>query len=227
MDDRNLGHLQLRQWDWNYLCGEEGFHIWSPQRHDFGICFQQLCLDIPAFFILAISSAYFFGVQSGFVTRGRIQTIAINIRCILVLILTFLPLMQTYIELNESEQPINVISYFLTAAQGISWFTHFMYSLGLRKRLGKSPRGPISVCITWSAIFALTVVATRSHYLRYKYSFDVNYSIFLSYAFSIASLVIQICYAITLLPSEGSTSYLNFSDRYTQVGLNYPVSRIN
>lgn len=215
-----VGNLSYRwQWNWDVLCGEEGFQIWSVQRHDFGLCFQQLCFHIPVLFLLAIFSAYYYGRPQGFVTRGKVQMFALNTRCCIVLVLTFLPLLQIYIDINESDTTITEISYFLSAVQGFTWFTHFLYTLCLRKKLGLSSRGPTSICIVWSLIFALTIISTRSHYILYKYSFTYDFSIYLSFVFSLCSLVGQICYAITLIPSEGSTTYLNFSTRYTQVSL--------
>lgn len=208
-------------WSWQTLCGDEGFIIWSASRHDFGLCFQQLCLDIPILFLLAITSAYYFGRQEGFVTRGRNQKVAINIRCAVVLLLSFLPLLQIYIDLYKSDKSISQISYFLSAVHGIAWFIHFFYNWGLRKRLGLSSRGPIFVCIIWSFIFALTVISMRSHYLMFKYSFSDNYSIYLGYVFSICYLVAQLIYGLTLIPSEGSTTYLNFSARYTEVSISF------
>ncbi|CAG9820276.1 unnamed protein product [Phaedon cochleariae] len=208
-------------WNWYTLCGEEGFQIWSPQRHDFGICFQQLCLHIPVLIVLAISSAYYFGKQVEFVTRGRIQKLAISLRCCLSLILTSLPILQIYIDNYRGEENIADISFFLSAIQGIAWVTHFIYNLGLRKRLGKSPRGPIFMCILWSLIFALTVVSARSHYLLYKYSFQYNYSINLAYGFSVAYLIVQVLYALTMIPDEGGTTYLNFSERYTEISVEH------
>lgn len=206
------------QWDWTTLCGEEGFQIWSFKRHDFGICFQQLCLHIPVLFLLAISSAYYYGKPEGYVTRGKCQMFALNTRCIIVLILTFLPLLQIYIDINKSDI-INEISYFVSAVQGITWFTHFLYILGLRKKLGLSSRGPAFVSFFWSLIFAITIVSTRSHYMLYKYDFSNNFSIYLGFVFSICYMIAQILYALTLIPGEGSATYLNFSARYTQVSL--------
>lgn len=209
------------QWNWETLCGEEGFQIWSFKRHDFGICFQQLCLHIPILFVLAISSAYYFGRPEGFVTRGKLQMCALNTRCLIVLIITFLPLLQIYIDINESDTGINEISYLLSAVQGITWFSHFLYTIGLRKKLGLSSRGPTSICIIWSLIFALTIISVRSHYILYKHSFAPNFSIYLSFIFSICYLIAQLFYALTLIPSEGSATYLNFSARYTEVSFNY------
>lgn len=219
-DDDVIGNTSSRwQWNWETLCGEEGFQIWSVKRHDFGICFQQLCLHIPILFLLAVSSAYYYGRPEGFVTRGKVQMFALNTRCLIVLILTFLPLLQIYIDINESNTAITEISYFLSAVQGITWFSHFLYTLGLRKKLGLSSRGPTSVCVIWSLIFALTVISVRSHYILNKYSFTYNFSIQLSFLFSICYFVAQVFYALTLIPSEGSATYLNFSARYTEVSL--------
>lgn len=221
MADAVLNSSVRWHWNWETLCGDEGFQIWSMQRHDFGICFQQLCLHVPILFLLAITSAYFFGKAEGFVTRGKIQLFALNVRCLFILLLTFLPLLQIYIDINESDTHINEISYFLSAVQGITWFTHFLYTVGLRKKLGLSSRGPTSVCVIWSLIFTLSVISVRSHYILYKYSFTFNFSIYLSFSFSICYLVVQILYAFTLIPSEGTTTYLNFSARYTEVSLIY------
>lgn len=219
---RNLALNGSARWQsiWEALCGEEGFQIWSSKRHDFGICFQQLCFHIPVLFLLAITSAYYFGRPEGFVTRGKVQMFALNMRCFIVLVLTFFPLFQIYIDINESTSVITEISYFLSAVQGITWFTHFLYTIGLRKKLGLSSRGPTSICVIWSLIFALTVISVRSHYLLYKYSFTYNFSIYLSFIFSICYLIAQILYALTLIPSEGSATYLNFSARYTEVSKN-------
>lgn len=219
-----ISNLSTRwQWNWETLCGEEGFQIWSLQRHDFGICFQKLCFHIPILFLLAISSAYYYGRPEGYVTRGKVQMVAINMRCIVVLILSFLPLIQIYIDMNESDSSINDISYFLSAVQGITWFSHFLYTFGLRKKLGISSRGPTSICVIWSIIFALTVISVRSHYILNKYSVKNDFSIYLGFVFSILYLVCQIFYALTLIPSEGSATYLNFSTRYTQVSKTFCI----
>jgi ATP-binding cassette subfamily C (CFTR/MRP) protein 10 len=208
----------LWRWDWDVMCGPGGLKIWSAQRHDLGLCFQQLFLQIPALALLACSSAYYFGRHTGYVMRGRVQVYSIYFRCFLALCLALLPLLQIYIDLNTSEDEIYSISYFLCAVQGIAWFCHFGYSLVLRTRLGLSPRGPVFVCVLWTLLFVLSVVSLRSHVLIYKYAIKPGYSIYVAYTFSICQIILQIGYSFTLIPSEGSTTYLNFADRYTEIG---------
>lgn len=204
------------RWDWEQMCGPGGLNIWSQPRHDLGLCFQQLYLHIPVLSLFACSSAYFFGRHAGYVTRGRVQLYAINFRSFVSLCLALLPLLQIYIDLNRKVQ-VYYVSYFLCAVQGIAWFCHFGYSLVLRKRLGLSPRGPVFVCVLWTLLFVLNVVSVRSHVLVYKYAINPGYSIYLAYGFSICQIILQIIYGFTLIPSEGSTTYLNFADRYTEV----------
>lgn len=199
------------------MCGAGGLKIWSQQRHDLGLCFQQLCLQIPVLSLIACCSAYYFGRHIGYVTRGRVQIYAINFRALIVLCLALLPLLQIYIDLNTSKGQTFIISLFLSAVQGITWFCHLLYTLALRKRLGLSPRGPVFVCVLWTLLAVLTVISVRSHVLLYKSSPSLTYSIYVAYAFSICQVILQIGYAFSLIPSEGSTTYLNFADIYTEV----------
>lgn len=196
-------------WDWKVLCGPEGFQIWSVERHDIGLCFQQLCLQIPILFILAIISAYYFGRHDGYVLRSKMQLLCIKFRILLVLVLASLPLIQIYIDINESTQPIYQISFLLSAVQCISWFTHFLYNMGLRSRLGLSQRGPISVGIVWSLLLVLAIISLRSHYLNYKHTLNPTYSINLSFGFSICYMIIHIFYGISLFPGKTGTTYIN------------------
>ncbi|RZC35046.1 hypothetical protein BDFB_002777 [Asbolus verrucosus] len=213
LDDRPLW-----RWDWEAMCGAGGLNIWSAQRHDLGLCFQQLFLQIPVLSLFACSSAYYFGRHTGYVTRGSVQLYSINFRCFIALCLALLPLLEIYIDLNATEEEIYCVSYFLCAVQGITWLCHFGYTLVLRKRLGLSPRGPVFMCVLWTLLFVLNVISVRSHVLIYKYSIKPSYGVYLAYGFSICQIILQLIYAFTLIPSEGSTTYLNFADRYTEIG---------
>lgn len=201
------------RWQWEDLCGADGFKIWSPKTHDLGLCFEQLCLEIPVLTLLAAVSAFYFGRQIDYVVRGKVQLMAINIRCIIIGFLVMLPLIHIYIGINKSETSIDKIAYFLSAVEGIAWLTHLGYTLVLRKRLGLSPRGPVFMCVLWSLLAVLSVISFRSHLLIYQSQKPTNFSILLAYSFSIVRFILQILYGLTLLPSDGETVYV----AYTQV----------
>lgn len=207
------------RWSWQALCGPEGLKIWSPQRHDIGFCFQQLFLQIPVLVILACCSAYYFGRQTGFVSRGKVPLYSINLRCVIVLLLALLPVLHVYIALNEAPENVYSISYFLYATQGITWLSHFFYTLALRKRLGLSPRGPVFICVIWALVLVLTFISLRSHLLIYKKSVVPDYFINLSYGFSLCYVILQILYGLSLIPGPGESSCLNFGRRYSQVSM--------
>lgn len=201
------------RWRWEDICGPEGFKIWSANRHDLGHCFQQLCLQVPAFALIAIASAYYFGRRYGFVRRGVDQIVAINLRCFIILISALFPILQIYIYLNKTDVIIYPVSYFLFAVEGFSWLVHLGYTLVLRKRLGMSPRGPVFICVMWTLLFMLDILSMRTNLLIYKHSEKITYSVYVKYAFSICSVILQVMYGLTLLPGEGSTTYVDMTER--------------
>ncbi|CAH0561097.1 unnamed protein product [Brassicogethes aeneus] len=211
------------RWNWTAMCGPDNFQIWSTRTHDLGLCFTQLCLEIPVLSLLAIISSYYYGKYIDFVSRGRLQLRAIKVRSFIVLMLAFLPLLQVYIDLNTNEQNITQVSYFLSAVQGICWFTHFLFQLGLRKRLGLSCRGPMPVCFLWSFLLVLSAISLRSHYLLYKLLPNPEFKLSLSFGFSFVYFVLQVFYAITLIPSSGGTSFVTFPEGNNQADENTPL----
>ncbi|CAG9765420.1 unnamed protein product [Ceutorhynchus assimilis] len=215
-------------WNLTSLCGDEGLEIWNAQRHDLGLCFQQLVLDIPILGLLAIFSSYYLGRSDGTVARGRPQLIAINIRCFLTILLALLPLVQIYVFRFRTLEIIPKVAYFLSAVQGFAWFVHFFYNLSLRRKFGKSPRGPTIICVLWSSIFVLTVISLRSHLLILKTTAVPVFSQYLAYGMSLCYLILQIFYALSLLPGEGETRLLNFNNSYVEIsGENQPLLGTN
>lgn len=206
-------------WDWKALCGDEGLEVWSVQRHDLGLCFQQLCLHIPILAVLAVISAYYFGVQDGFVLRGKLQLLCVKFRICLVLVLAFLPLIQVYIDINKSTKPILPISFLLSTVQCIAWFTHFLYNWALRRRLGRSQRGPVTVGVVWSLLLVLAVISLRTHYLLYKHALNPDYSVALAFGFSVFYMAVHVLYGVSLTPGRGATMYINQNLNFNTVNL--------
>ncbi|KAI4498656.1 hypothetical protein M0802_006362 [Mischocyttarus mexicanus] len=98
-------------WDWNWteLCGHSGgINPLNPETHDLGICFQQLCLQIPVLTLIAIISAYHCGKQNISLPRGSHYHYAITLRIFITLCLVVLPIIQAYIILtNITIPPLN------------------------------------------------------------------------------------------------------------------------
>lgn len=198
------------RWDWTEVCGPDGFHVWSAKTHDLGICFQELCLQTPVLALLAITSAYHFGRQINRVQRGRRQIRAVNIRCVLCTAFAILPILQVYAAL-ESSANMNVIYYFLSMVQGLAWLCHLCYNLKLRHWLTLSARGFVSVIVEWSSLAVLSVISLRSHSIVYHQPGADN-EIVINYGFSIARLIFHIVYALTLVPNDGDTEYVHYSE---------------
>lgn len=196
------------RWQWEHLCGPKGLKIWSPDTHDLGICFQELCLQIPALVVLAVVSAYYFGNQLHNVSRGVIQLRAVNLRCGIVALLTLTPILHVYIVLINDDVDKFPIFYFLSAVQGLTWLTHLGYTLNLRNKLCLSARGPVFVCFVWTVIAVLNVIMMRSRSLIYRAADNPNYGLSLCYGFSILTVILHVLYALTLIPNDGDTVYV-------------------
>ncbi|XP_066146983.1 ATP-binding cassette sub-family C member 10 [Euwallacea fornicatus] len=210
-------------WNITNLCGDEGLDVWNTSRNDIGICFQQLFLDIPVLALLAIFSSYYLGRGGRLVVRGHPQLIAIRLRSLATVILAFLPLIQIYVFRYKTSENIPSIAYLLSAVQGLAWFIHFLFNLSLLKKFGKSPRGPIIICVLWSLIFVLTVISVRSHLLLLKNAPKPPYSFYLAYGMSLCYLTVLIFYAFSMILGEGETTYLSFVDTYTEIGETQPL----
>jgi ATP-binding cassette, subfamily C (CFTR/MRP), member 10 len=176
------------------MCGPDGLHPWDPKTRDMGYCFQRLFLLIPALFLIAATSAYFVGRQVNWVVRGKLQERAIVLRSATVLCLALLPIMKLYIFLQGDGKAYG-IDYFTCGTEFIAWIVHLAFLMALRQRLGVSPRGPIFLLVLWSISAMLSIIGLRTLILMER-----------KYGFAIVTLVFQVIYAITLLPSEGVTS---------------------
>lgn len=58
-------------WKWEDMCGPGGLHPWNDATKDFSVCFQELFLQVPVYFIIAIVSGYFVGYRKDWVIREK------------------------------------------------------------------------------------------------------------------------------------------------------------
>lgn len=65
----------------------------------------------------------------------------------------------------------------------------------------------------------LDLLSMRTNLLIYKYGQKLSYDVYMKYAFSICSVILQVLYGLTMVPGEGDTVYVDFSAQYTHVSL--------
>lgn len=193
-------------WNWEDLCGPDGFQIWSPKTNDLGMCFQHLCLQIPALAILATTSAYYFGNQFNHIRRTSLHMKAINLRCFVVLLFSILPILQIYSALENNED-VYAIYYLLSGVQCIAWLAHLGYNMALRTKLTLSSRGPVFMRVLWYLVFGIAVMSFRSYGIIYQRIIIKDYLIRMNFAFSITYLIFHVLYALSFIPDEGGNTY--------------------
>lgn len=181
------------QWRWEDMCGPGGLRPWNDVVKDFGQCFQELFLQIPVFFIIAIISGYYVGYRKDWVVREKAQERALVLRSFIVLALVFIPIIELYVFITKPDFVLYPVNYFAAGASCLAWLFHFGYVLALKHRLGQSSRGPTSQLMMWSLAVIINLIALRSNILTGS-----------TIGFNIATLCCHALYFMTLLPSSNS-----------------------
>lgn len=109
-------------WNWTYIC-ETGLTPWLPQENYLAPCFQEICLQLPAFIVFSIVSAFHFGRQTLLVRRDGTQNFLISMRIMAILFLTLLQFYKMYY-LISSKVPIWPIDVLIVGFQIISGYVH-------------------------------------------------------------------------------------------------------
>ena len=198
----------LLKWHWKDMCGPEGLSIWSVKTKDLGICFQELCLQVPVLILLATLSAYYCGNQSHWVIRNHKHLKVLSLRAYAVTLMAVATGVKICLVIATTPESLQPVDYLLAAVEGVTWLVHLGYVIALRHRLGMSLRGPVSVCVLWTLNFVITALSLRSHVqMSYNIS-DPTLSKFikLTFSFSILALILQCIYLLTLFPTERSWS---------------------
>jgi hypothetical protein len=192
------------KWNWNEFCGSPEFSLWNPLYKDIDSCFQYLCLRIPVLCLIAIVSAYYNGLQAYYVRRSKRELWILRVRYCTTLLLSALPVIQTYIEVSLYPGSLYIVQFLSAAIECPSWLIHFAFLMALCHRLGRSLRGPILLGVLWTAHFILSCVNLHSNYVIYKLPPSNLYASKIPLIFSIIHVVLQSIYLLTLLPSETS-----------------------
>lgn len=181
------------QWQWNDICGPQGLQPWNDVSKDFGQCFQELFLQVPLYFIIAIISGYYVGYRRDWVIREKAQERTLVLRSFIVLALVFIPIIEMYVLITKAGSVLYPVDYFTAGAACLAWLVHFGYVLALKHRLGQSARGPSTQLVLWSLAVILNLVALRSNIMAGNII-----------GFDIATLCCHILYFLTLIPSSDS-----------------------
>ncbi|XP_049867954.1 uncharacterized protein LOC126368123 [Pectinophora gossypiella] len=183
----------LIRWKWEDMCGPVGLRPWDDVNKDFGQCFQELFLQIPTYFLIAIVSGYYVGYRKEWVIREKTQERAVVFRSFVVLALVFIPIIELYIFITKPGFTLYPVDYFAAGASCLAWLVHFGYVLALKHRLGASARGPFLQLILWFCSVLVSMVALRTSIHTGTIT-----------AFNIATLSCHALYLLTLLPSSDS-----------------------
>lgn len=201
-------------WNWTVFCGSENnITVWDPAIVDVVNvqCFQVLCLNIPVLSLIAVISAYFCGKQTDWIVRPKFELNVIGLRYFVTLLLSASPVVWTYIRVNSLSPPLSPVLYLLYAVQAFTWFTHFMFLLALRHRLGPNLRGPLVIQILWFINLILECVTVRFIYLDSNNKDIKTLLTNIPFMHSVTMIVLNTAYGVTLVPSEktshGRTHY--------------------
>lgn len=188
-----MDNLLSREWKWEDMCGPDGLQPWNDTTKDFGVCFQELFLQIPLYFIIAVVSGYYVGYRKDWVIRGKSQERAIVIRSFAVFVLVFIPIIQLYTFITKVDFVLYPVNYFAAGATCLSWLVHFGYVLALKHRLGLSSRGTTLQLFLWGLSVLLNLIALRSSILAGT-----------AMGFNIATLICHCIYLLTLIQTTDS-----------------------
>lgn len=109
-------------WNWSYVC-PTGLTPWQPDDKFISPCFEQICLQLPALFMFALTSAYYFGHQIVLIRRNRTQSFSISIRILVsfaIIVLNF----YSMFEMIVSRAQIWPVDVLLMGFQIVTWAIH-------------------------------------------------------------------------------------------------------
>jgi len=190
------------------LCGPGGWQAWDTEKKDFGRCFQDVVIILPAQTILAVVSAYYLGFQaSQWYLRTSLQKYILVTRSLATLVLTILPIASSlalYINDRPSLTRHGEAGLLSGAVQSLSWALHLMFTFLLHHRLSLSVRGPRPAIIAWLSALVANLIQVRSQLLSsYKRENRAEEVVVASAAISCFCLT---AYLLSLLPAGGQRS---------------------
>lgn len=194
------------------MCGPGGLVPWYPSKHDVGLCFQQIFLQVPVLILFAITSAYYYGNRSER-TNYRQQKWAIRFRFIFSLLIALVPVARTIVGIEFAYGVFRPVYYLTSGVEIIAWFVHSGYVLSLRHE--RNYHGPVVVRVLWTLTAVLSVINLRTYAMTNQSAHDLVSH--LLYGFASTVVVLQVLYSFTFISCTRRTqSNLTLFDRHTQ-----------
>ena len=163
---------------WNKFCGHhENFTAWD--NNEFGPCFEQICLTIPAHILLAIVSTYSAArtAQTSVFEAPRLPPKA-TIRFVSVILLTTVTVLQLLLSVLVFEFHPSVADSLTIGICSLTWLLHAIYIYRLKYMFWETFRGPSYVTFCYLMVFIImclhiyNVISLHIHGIRNRNTSD-------------------------------------------------------
>lgn len=189
-------------WNWAELCGPNDFVPFFRPGYVLSICAEMSVIRLPILLILLLTSAYYCGHLSTWITRTRREIFVLRWRAVMSGGLSLSSIVQLIWEVYEfSEKRIYPIENLVLVIQCFTWLIHTLYILYMQHQLGENLRGPKIVIIAWVLSFFSSIFSLRSNYVAFSPPF-ITPIFQVRLWFTIINLVLHILYFITLFFKE-------------------------
>jgi len=151
-------------------CPSSDFYVWDPKNQEFGQCFFRLCLQLPIFGILAISSAYYSGRRNLnyvlFTSWNGYQASIIYTRAFVISLLAILPPVGLMVNFGFYTEPLRFTEIVLIVVKSLTWLIHLCYTLQLKRGISYNCRGPKPIIFFWIITALVSALDFRRLYFE-------------------------------------------------------------
>lgn len=191
-------------WNWTDLCGPDDFVPLFRPGYVLSICAEMSIIRLPILFILLLTSTYYCGHLSNWITRTRRETYVLRCRITVTCALLIISIVQLIWETYElTESTVYPVENLVLVIQCFTWLVHTIYILFMRHQMGTSLRGPKIVIFAWILCFLSSIVSLRSSFTAFIESTFIPL-LEVRLWFTVFNWMLQIFYLITLLFKEDS-----------------------
>ncbi|KAK3092515.1 hypothetical protein FSP39_003868 [Pinctada imbricata] len=197
---------------WSVFCGHnENFTAWEKQ--DFGPCFEQLVIVIPAHVLLAVIST-FHAAQSRKPNLGNYVyklPHVVKLRFICVLFLMIIPPIGLLVSWKVVKLIPSTADILTISLQFLCWFIHSIYVFRLKFLFWVSYRGPASNLCAYGLTFVSACLQLHSAIVEWIHPSD-----FSNNAYEISTVIFvgfHLLYALSLIPYKQHALGVEFLSR--------------